>query len=87
MSNNPQSKWRLWGYKFREEVAKKVTQFKEKQRRPINAAQEQALHTKLCNYIASLKSTQEFEPILGPVIQNAKCDTLHVGKKLLGALA
>jgi len=72
LSNNPQSKWRLWGYKFREEVAKKVTQFKEKQRRSINVAQEQALHTKLCNYIASLKSTQEFEPILGPVIQKCK---------------
>lgn len=42
LSNNPQSKWRPWGYKFREEVAKKVTHFREKQRRPINAAQERA---------------------------------------------
>ena len=30
LSNNPQSKWRPWEYKFREEVAKKVTQFNEK---------------------------------------------------------
>ena len=81
LSNNPQSKWRLWGCKFKEEVAKKVTQFKEKQRRPINVAQEQALHTKLCNYIASLKSTQEFEPILGPVIQKYKMWYSSCGKK------
>lgn len=84
LSNNPQSKWRPWEYKFREEVAKKVTQFKEKQGRPINAAQEQTLRTKVCNHIASLKSRQEFEPILGPVIQNAKCDSLHVGNNCWG---
>ncbi len=35
LSNNPQSKWQPWAYKFREEVAKKVTQFKEKQGKPI----------------------------------------------------
>ena len=84
LSNNPQSKWRPWEYKFRVEVAKKVTQFKEKQVRPINAAQEQTLRTKVCNHIASLKSRQEFEPILGPVIQNAKCDNLHVGNNCWG---
>ena len=61
LSNNPQINWRPWEYKFRVEVAKKVTQFK-KQGRPINAAQEQTLHTKVCNHIASLKTRQEFEP-------------------------
>ena len=66
------------------EVAEKVAQFKEKQRRQINAAQEQALCTNVCSYIASLKSRKEFEPILGPVIQNAKCDSLHVGNNCWG---
>lgn len=84
LSNNSQSKWKPWAYKFREEVAKKVTQFKEKQRKPINAAQEQTLRTKVCNYIASLKSRQEFEPVLGPIIQNAKCDSLHMGNNCWG---
>ena len=60
LSNNPQSKWRPWEYKFRVEVAKKVAHFKEKQGRPINAAQEQTLRSKVCNHIASLKSRQEF---------------------------
>ena len=31
LSSNSQSRWRPWGYKFREKVAKKVAQFKEKQ--------------------------------------------------------
>ena len=84
LSNNPQSKWQPWAYKFRKEVAKKVTQFKVKQARPINAAQEQTLRTKVCSYIGSLKSRQEFEPVLGPIIQNAKCDSLRVGNNCWG---
>ena len=68
----------------RKQYPLQVTQFKEKQRRPINVAQEQTLRTKVCNHIASLKSRQEFEPILGPVIQNAKCDNLHVGNNCWG---
>ena len=50
----------------------------------LNAPQEQALRTKVFSYIASLKSRQEFEPILGLVIQNAKCDSLHVGNNCWG---
>ena len=42
------------------------------------------MRTKVCNYIASLKSRQEFEPILGRIIQNAKCDNLHVGNNCWG---
>ena len=84
LGNNPQNKWKPWAYNFRVEVAKKVENFKKTQRRPMNKTQENTLRSKVCNYIAGLKSRQEFEPILGPIIQNAKCDSLHVGNNCWG---
>ena len=39
---------------------------------------------KVCKKIAELKSRQEFEPILGPMVQLAKCDSLHLGNNCWG---
>ena len=38
----------------------------------------------MCQFIAKLKSRQEYEPILGPLVQNAKADSLHVGNNCWG---
>ncbi|KAJ7391279.1 hypothetical protein OS493_019411 [Desmophyllum pertusum] len=38
----------------------------------------------VCQFIANLKSRQEYEPILGPLVQNAKSDSLHVGNNCWG---
>ena len=84
LGNDPHNKWKPWSYTFRVEVARKVENFKKLQRKPTNSSQEQTLRTKICNYIACLKSRQEFEPVIGPVIQNGKCDPLHLGNNCWG---
>ena len=58
-----------WSYDFRLQVAKKVTQFKKTGRKPTNASQMQTLHTNVCQYIAKLKSREDYEPILGPLVR------------------
>lgn len=84
LGTGAQDKWKPWSYNFRMQVAKKVAQFKKTQRKPTNASQTQTLHTKVCQFIANLKSRQEYEPILGPLVQNAKSDSLHVGNNCWG---
>ena len=39
---------------------------------------------KICEKIADLKSRQEFRPILGHMLQLAKCDPLHLGNNCWG---
>ena len=79
LGTGPGDKWKPWAYDFRMQVAKKVAQFKQKQPIPTNAPLIQTLRNKAYQFIANLKSRQEYEPILGPLVQNAKCDSLHVG--------
>ena len=62
---------------------KKVAQYKKVQKIPLkNAPKNQC--KKVCKKIAELKSTQEFEPILGPMVQLAKCDPLHLRNNCWG---
>ena len=79
LGTGPRDKWKPWAYDFRMNIANKVTQFKQKQPKPTNASQMQTLCNKVCQFIGNLKSRQEYEPILGPLVQNAKADSLHVG--------
>lgn len=39
LGTGPADKWKPWAYDFRMQVAKKVSQFKEKQSKPTNASQ------------------------------------------------
>ena len=83
LGDGPEHKWQPWSYKFRELVVKKVAQYKKVQKIPLkNAPQNQ--REKVCKKIAELKSRQEFEPILGPMVQLAKCDPLHLGNNCWG---
>lgn len=79
-----QDHFKPWSYHFRIQVAEKVKQFEKTQPKPTNASQTQTFRTNVCKCIADLKSRQEFEPILGPFVQNAKCDSLHVGNNCWG---
>lgn len=84
LGTGPGDKWKPWAYDFRMKVANKVAQFKQKQAKPTNASQMQTFRNKVCQFIANLKSRQEYEPILGPLVQNAKADSLHVGNNCWG---
>lgn len=84
LGNGPRDKWKPWAYDFRMQVANKVAQFKQKQPKPTNASQMQTLRNKVCQFIGNLKSRQEYEPILGPLVQNAKADSLHLGNNCWG---
>lgn len=84
LGTGAKDKWKPWSYDFRMQVAKKVTQFKKKQGKPTSVSQMQTLRTKVCQFIAKQKSRQEYEPILGPLVQNAKCESLHVGNNCWG---
>ena len=84
LGTGPGDKWKPWAYDFRMQVAKNVSQFKEKQSKPTNASQMQTFRNKVCQFIAKLKSRQEYEPIRGPLVQNAKADSLHVGNNCWG---
>ena len=65
-------------------VGSKVPQFKQKQTKPTNASQMHTLRNKVCQFIGNLKSRQEYEPILGPLVQNAKAESLHLGNNCWG---
>ena len=84
LGNGPRDKWKPWAYDFRMQVANKVAQFKQKQPKLTNASQMQTLRNKVCHFIGNLKSRQEYEPILGPLVQNAKADSLHLGNNCWG---
>lgn len=75
-STSPTSTWKPWSYDQRCQVAKEVTKYKNKTvvKRPVK--QQRTLVTK---FIASKCSRQEFEPILGHVIDKAACEPLHLG--------
>ena len=68
--------WKPWSYVQRVKVAKLVDNYKQTTvvNRPLK--QQRNLVTK---FIAGKHSRQEFEPLLGPVVDKAKCEPLHLG--------
>lgn len=68
--------WKPWSYNQRVKVAKLVDKYKQTTvvNKPLK--QQRNLVTK---FIASKHSRQEFEPVLGPVVDKAKCEPLHLG--------
>ena len=84
LGTGAQDKWKPWSYDFRVQVAKKVEQYKKTQKKPTKVSEVQTFRSKVCKFIANQKSRQEYEPILGPVVQHAKCDSLHVGNNCWG---
>ena len=62
-----------WNYQKRLQIVKRVEQHKSK------LTQKQLVgRTKVTEFIASQKSRQEFEPILGPYIDKAVVEPLHL---------
>lgn len=68
-------KWKPWPYKGRIIDAKKVCAFKKAL--PQKTA-EKSVRNKVTQYIASLKSRQEFEPLIGKLCENALIEPLHL---------
>ena len=68
--------WKPWSYDQRVKVAKLVDNYKQTTvvNKPLK--QQRNLVTK---FIASKHSRQEFKPVLGPVVDKAKCEPLHLG--------
>lgn len=70
--------WKPWSYDQRVKVAKLVDKYKQTTvvNKPLK--QQRNLVTK---FIASKHSRQEFEPVLGPVVDKAKCErVIAVGR-------
>lgn len=69
IGNSPNDTWHSWGYSERLDTVRSVSKKKKGKslKRPV-----------VTKYIAGLKSRQEFKPLLGPVIQKAKCEPLHL---------
>lgn len=73
---NSTCNWKPWSYDQRVKVAKLVDNYKQTTvvNKPIK--QQRNLVTK---FISGKHSRQEFEPLLGPVVDKAKCEPLHLG--------
>lgn len=72
----PHNDFRPWAYNQRLSVAKKVVDFKGKLEKQKLAAQTK--RSKVTSFIASNKSRQEFEPLIGKLIEKAHADPLHL---------
>ncbi len=68
-------KWQPWIYKNRVSVAKKVFAFKNKL--PQKLA-DQTKRSKVTQYISSLGSRQEFEPLIGALCEKETVGPLHL---------
>lgn len=66
--------WKLWSYDQRVKVTKFVEKYK--QTTVVNKPLKQQRNL-VTNFIASKHSREEFEPVLGPVVDKAKCEPLH----------
>ena len=74
--SNPNNAWRPWDYDDRIVVALKVKDLKNKMAKRKLA--EKTKQTKITTFIANNKSRQEFEPMIGRLIDKAHVDPLHV---------
>ena len=69
----PSDDFQPWDYKNRLKIANSVAKFKSK------LTQKQlAARTKVTEFIANQKLRQEFEPILGPLIDKGFAESLHL---------
>ena len=67
--------WQPWDYNQRLSVAKDVQKFSQNlEHSPIT---EKTKRTKLTNFIRSKKSRQQFEPVLGQLVDKAIAEPLH----------
>ena len=76
VGSNPSNAWRPWDYDDRKVVALKVKDLKNKMANRKLA--EKTKRTKITKFIADNKSRQEFEPLIGRLIDKAHVDPLHV---------
>ena len=67
--------WRPWDYPKRLKDAKKVQNFKDKLNLKLMA---KTARSKVTSFIASLKSRQEFAPLVGTLIERAHIEPLHL---------
>ena len=70
-----ENKWKPWKYGDRLKFAKAVKAQKGKLEKQKIA--ESTKRSKLTSFIAQQKHRQEFEPLIGPLIDRAHIDTLH----------
>lgn len=68
-------KWKPWGYNARVDVACKVSQFKAKLSDKLTPITQRK---KVTQFIANLKSRQEFKPLIGPLCEKAVLEPLHL---------
>ncbi len=69
----PSDYFHPWDYSSRLKIAKRVEKFKS-----TLTEKQLAQRTKVTEFISSQKSRQEFEPILGPFIDKALAEPLHL---------
>ena len=69
----PSDDFQPWEYKNRVKIANAVAKFKN-----MLTQKQLAARTKVTEFIAEKKSRQEFEPILGPVIDKGFAEPLHL---------
>lgn len=68
--------WQPWAYRNRLEVASKVEKLKKSlEKKNLTVVTKRS---KVTSYIASIKSRQEFVPLLGDVIDRAHVEPLHL---------
>lgn len=68
-------KWKVWDYNERVKVAESVAKFKETLPNYLSAKN---FRSKVTSFIASKKSRQEFEPLVGKYIDLAHVEPLHL---------
>lgn len=68
--------WQPWKYEERVAVANKVDSFKKSM--TTKQLTTTTLRSKITSFIAQLKSRQEFQPIVGRLIDRAHVDPLHL---------
>ena len=70
------NKWKPWNYKQRVNVVNKGNDFKKKI--AVEKISEKTKRSKITDYIAKQNSRQEFLPLLGPYIDKAHVEPLHL---------
>ena len=76
LGNKNTSNWQPWLYDHRVKVVKLVTDYESKIAVNKSPKQQRNLVTK---FISGKHSRQEFLPFVGPAIDKAKCEPIHLG--------
>lgn len=77
LGESDQNTWQPWSYEKRIEIAAKVSNFKQ-QLQETNYA-ESTKRTKVLDFIRNQNFRQEFEPLIGPMINAGYAEPLHNG--------